>query len=85
MKKVVALLLTVVMVSMFTAVGFADSEENGNQITVNGKALTSEEKKAVTADGKLFSRFGISPESLEVRNITDEEKIQYDIMNIPVR
>ena len=79
MKKVVALLLTVVMVSMFTAVGFADSEENGNQITVNGKALTSEEKKAVTADGKLFSRFGISPESLEVRNITDEEKIQYDI------
>ena len=76
MKKVVALLLTVVMVSMFTAVGFADSEENGNQITVNGKALTSEEKKAVTADGKLFSRFGISPESLEVRNITDEEKIQ---------
>ena len=45
MKKVVALLLTVVMVSMFTAVGFADSEENGNQITVNGKALTSEEKR----------------------------------------
>lgn len=26
-----------------------------------------------------FPRFGISPESLEVRNITDEEKIQYDI------
>ena len=79
MKKLVALLLTVVMMSMFTAVGFADSEENGNQITVNGKALTSEEKKAVVADEKLFSRFGISPESLEVRNITDEEKIQYDI------
>ena len=79
MKKLVALLLTVVMMSMFTAVGFADSEENGNQITVNGKALTSEEKKAVVADEKLFSRFGISPESLEVRNITDEEKSQYDI------
>ena len=79
MKKLVALLLTVVMVSMFTAVGFAESEENGNQITVNGKVLTSEEKKAVATDSKLFSRFGISTESLEVRNITDEEKIQYDI------
>ena len=45
MKKLVALLLTVVMMSMFTVVGFADSEENGNQITVNGKALTSEEKR----------------------------------------
>lgn len=54
MKKVVALLLTVVMVSMFTAVGFADSEENGNQITVNGKALTSEEKKAVPLMANCF-------------------------------
>ena len=35
MKKLVALLLTVVMVSMFTAVGFAESEENGNQITMS--------------------------------------------------
>ena len=74
MKKLVALLLSVVMMSMFTAVGFADSEENENQISANGKALTAEEKKCVAADGKLFSRFGISPESLEVRNITDEEK-----------
>lgn len=79
MKKLVALLLTVVMVSMFTSAGFADSEENGNQNAVSGKTLTSEEKKAVAADSKLFSRFGISTESLEVRNITDEEKIQYDI------
>lgn len=44
-----------------------------------GRHLHLKKKKTVTADGKLFSRFGISPESLEVRNITDEEKIQYDI------
>ena len=69
MKKLVALLLTVVMMSMFTAVGFADSEENGNQITVNGKALTSEEK----------IQYDITFDNGEINNLEIEKNAQIAI------